>query len=258
MTKLLITIPSNGKVHTDFMTSVIGLTQALSRRKISFAVKTYEFSDIMTSRNFLMSYFLTQESFTHALLLDSDLVFAPDQFFRLLEADRSFTGAYYPNRRIGMKKLRAAIEAEAQLPAAEKTPIENLMARTQRYIATNSLVKGQPIPRKVDDGFETVATAGTGFLLVTREVPETMAANGAARPLPRSGRLPIYQGATRFYDFFSHKFSDDGAFYGEDQSFCRRWVIDCGGEIWMDRASKVSHIGSYRYPGDYAEVVDKE
>ena len=49
-------------------------------RDIDFALKTYEFSDLVMYRNYLVSYFLSHADFTHALLLDTDLEFAPTQF----------------------------------------------------------------------------------------------------------------------------------------------------------------------------------
>ena len=81
MKKVVIAIPTGGgRVHTKFMTCLIALTQKMSSARIAFAVKTYEFSDFVMSRNYLASYFLSQEEITHALLLDSDLEFSPDQF----------------------------------------------------------------------------------------------------------------------------------------------------------------------------------
>ena len=70
MPTLLILMPTGGHVDTPAVHSLIGLTQALPRRGIGFALKTYEWSDLVVSRNYLMSYFLAQKKFTHALLLD--------------------------------------------------------------------------------------------------------------------------------------------------------------------------------------------
>ena len=63
------------------MLSLIGLTQAMARRKVAFAMKTWEWSDLVISRNYLMSYFLAQKQFTHALLLDSDMSYPAQLFF---------------------------------------------------------------------------------------------------------------------------------------------------------------------------------
>jgi hypothetical protein len=100
MTTLLIQMPTGGHVDTPCVHAILGLTQELQRRGIPFALRTYEWSDLVISRNYLMSVFLAKKRFTHALLLDSDMSFEPDLFFKLLEFDEEFTVAPYPQRRM--------------------------------------------------------------------------------------------------------------------------------------------------------------
>ena len=107
---LLILLPSPGTVHTPFLTSMIGLTQALQHKKILFKVATIELFDIVMSRNYLMSVFLSDERFSHALFVDSDLSFEPEQFFRLLDFDADFVAAVYPDRRARDAVLQALYE----------------------------------------------------------------------------------------------------------------------------------------------------
>lgn len=250
--RLVILLPSNGKVHTKFLLSLIGLTQALAKRRIPFSIKNYEFSDIMMSRNYLVSYFLSKPDFTHALLLDSDLVFDPQQFFRLAEFKEDFTAATYADRRITDVVIREAIKETPAELWDKPNAVQTILARHMRYLHTvNSGERPEFKPRRRKD-FQTVVTAATGFMLISRNVVETMAERGVAKPLTRTGKLPIYQDAPRFSDFFSHEKTKEGdAFYGEDQSFCRRWRMQCDGDIWVDLKSQVSHIGEFTYHGDY-------
>ncbi len=257
MTKLVILIPTGGRVHTQFMSCMIGLTQALSKKGIAFSVKTYEFSDLVMSRNYLVSYFLSQEQFTHALLLDSDLEFRPQQVFRLLDFGEDFVAAAYPDRRITGPVLRDAMENAKDEDLESQRSVGKLLARYMRYITTTNLGSEQKFKRIKRDGFHTVASVGTGFMLITRNVVERIVEEGQAHPLPRTGRLNIYQDAPRFADFFSHHMTTaKDAFYGEDQSFCRRWILGCGGQIWVDRQSSVSHIGEFSYHGDFAAHLE--
>jgi hypothetical protein len=100
MTTLLILMPTGGHIDTPCVHSLMGLTQALSKRGIGFALRTYEWSDLVISRNYLLSVFLGLTKFSHALLLDSDMSFEPDLFFKLLDFDEDFTVAAYPQRRM--------------------------------------------------------------------------------------------------------------------------------------------------------------
>lgn len=133
MTTLMILMPTGGQIHTPAVHSLLGLTQALARRGIAFALKTYEWSDLVISRNYLMSCFLADRKFTHALLLDSDMSYPPQLFFDLLAFDADFTVAPYPQRQMRWQAFRAAIEREAAKPEDQRAPTADLLAGSLRY-----------------------------------------------------------------------------------------------------------------------------
>ncbi len=251
MTTLMILMPTGGQIHTPAVHSLLGLTQALARRGIAFALKTYEWSDLVISRNYLMSCFLADRKFTHALLLDSDMSYPPQLFFDLLAFDADFTVAPYPQRQMRWQAFRAAIEREAAKPEDQRAPTADLLAGSLRYNIPDTFEAGQPWPREVRNGFRKVPGAGTGFMLIRRAVPERMVAAGVALPVPGFNG-PGYPGAD-FHDFFSHLRGRGGTvMHGEDTSFCRRWIDGCGGEIWCHETARITHHGALAYPGDYA------
>lgn len=250
MTTLLILMPTGGHIDTPCVHALLGLTQAIAKRGIPFALRTYEWSDLVISRNYLMSVFLAKTQFSHALLLDSDMSFEPDLFFKLLDFDAEFTVAPYPQRRMPWTAFRAAIEREAAKPEDQRASTAALMAETMRYNIPQVFEPGEPWPLLRRDGFRKVPGAGTGFMLLKRSVPEKMVASGIAVPVPG------FNGAgypdADFHDFFSHLRGRGGAvMHGEDTSFCRRWISGCDGEIWCYEASKITHHGNLAYPGDY-------
>lgn len=251
MPSLLILMPTGGHVDTPTVHSLIGLTQALPKRGIAFALKTYEWSDLVISRNYLMSCFLADKKFTHALLLDSDMSFHPQLLFDLLAFDADFTVAPYPQRQMRWSTFRALVEREAQKPEADRAATDKLLAESYRYNVSETFEAGEDWPYEVRGGFRKVPGAGTGFMLIRRAVPERMVASGVAIPVPGFNG-PGYPGAD-FHDFFSHLRGRGGAvMHGEDTSFCRRWIDGCGGEIWCHETAKVTHHGGLAYPGDYA------
>jgi hypothetical protein len=251
MPTLLILMPTGGQIDTPTVQSLLGLTQALQRKKIPFALKTYEWSDLVISRNYLMSYFLAQTKFSHALLLDSDMSFHPQVFFDLLEFDVDFTVAPYPQRQMRWSIFRALIERETEKPTAERRPTDQLLAESLRYNVAERFEAGEDWPHEVRGNFRKVPGAGTGFMLIRRAVPERMVETKAAVPVPGFNG-PGYPGAD-FHDFFSHLRGRGGAvMHGEDTSFCRRWIKDCGGEIWCHETARITHHGSLAYPGDYS------
>ena len=253
---LLIMVPNTGMVHTEFMKSIIGLTQSLQTKNIAFLLKTVEFSDIVMSRNYLLSYFLSHEKFSHALFIDSDLSFKPEQFYRLFDFDAEFVAAAYPNRRMAEGILKAVWNGQkkASNNQSETEMIQETLAGAMHYLVTRHASQTTSITEEQKDGFHTAASLAGGFSLIKRAVPEKMVQAGVAQLFPRAGRLNIYQDAPHFADFFSHLPTEENqALLGEDQSFCKRWVQGCGGKIWVDGASKITHHGNYAFRGDYSK-----
>ena len=53
------------------------------------------------------------------------------------------------------------------------------------------------------------------------------------------------------YALFNCLVDEDGCYLSEDYSFCRRWT-DIGGEIWIDLQSRLTHVGSFQFDGDFS------
>jgi len=155
-----------------------------------------------------------------------------------------------------MTSVKAARWAAAAAGLSRSTPIETLLHRVWIYNHQRAGFGGAAwVPRR-RDGFITVPATGTGMMLVSRAVPETMVARGVALAKPRMSEVPLHKGI-RFHDFFSHLDSPEGdVMYGEDQSFCMRWTRDCGGDIWLDTRSEVVHYGVKPFPGVYADRLE--
>lgn len=255
---LLIAMPTLGTITTPTVKSLIGLTQALARRGVPFGLETYEFSDIVFSRNQLMCIFHTRERFTHMLFLDSDMAFQPDAIFRLIEFDVDFAVTAYPQKHPKWNAIRAAIEAEATKPEDQRASMEQILSASWTYNHQLADFGGTPWRSQSRGGFVTVPAAGTGMMLLSRAVPETMVAKGIVAAKPRMAQVPLHKDL-KYHDYFSHLTSPDGGLmYGEDQSFCMRWTHMCGGDIWMDTESTITHHGAKSFTGRYSDALYRD
>ena len=50
--------------------------------------------------------------------------------------------------------------------------------------------------------------------------------------------------------------AQSGLYFPEDYTFCKRWTA-MGVEIWVDVFSKLTHVGSFSYEGDFSVFVSK-
>ena len=112
------------------------------------------------------------------------------------------------------------------------------------------------------EGIVEVREAGTGFMLIHREVFEKMIEKYGdeikfAVDMGDPNLPPVYS-----YDFFSVGVYMDNdmipprkRFLSEDWYFCQRWRA-MGGKILMHTRTSCNHIGVYNYPGDPQAVMD--
>src|SRR5580704_17315587 len=106
----------------------------------------------------------------------------------------------------------------------------------------------------VVNGFTRVRYAGTGFLMIRRQVLEKMCAHPPYAPLQfqrEHSRDALAGSPNRFALFECMIDPATGTYLSEDFAFCKRWT-DIGGEIWADLDSRLDHVGPSVFHGDIA------
>jgi len=228
-----------GMVTQSYMTSVLRLIQSAPAMgfKTALAMLGYD-SLIPRARATLVGSFLDNKDATHLMFIDADIGFELEQVYRLLEADKDFTAALYPVKALDWD----------QMPERCTRGAEPLAQGPLNYVGTFC----RDDSAKRDGDFATATYAGGGFQLIRRTViekmieayPQTKFSKLLATPTGERPSENLYALFDTFID------SETGEYLSEDYAFCRRWR-EIGGEIWLDRNSRLTHTGNFDYRGEH-------
>src|SRR6201988_3080606 len=161
--QLVIATPCfGGQVASIYASSIFALQSALrAKSNVGLKVHLRDGDALITrARANLVTLFLDDPAATHLLFVDADIGFAPEQVFRLIESGADVVAGCYPIKRINWDKARRALEANRP----------NLAAASLDYV----LEIDDPDRVVVVNGFTRVRYAGTGFLMIRRNVLERM------------------------------------------------------------------------------------
>jgi len=245
-THLVIGTPCyGGQVTTAYASSLLKLQQACLRRGGTDLTVLMQAGDalITRARQNLVAHFLENAGATHLLFIDADIGFEPDQVFRLLDCDADMTAAVYPTKRIEWARFSTLAQAGRAHPESEALSYVLKLEVPERLALRGRFVKAR--------------YAGTGFLMIRRAALVSMIERYPELRYQREHQTgdPLRNSQWRSA-LFNCMIDDDGNYLSEDFSFCRRWT-DMGGEIWVDLESRLNHVGSIVFVGDYASRFDK-
>ena len=110
---------------------------------------------------------------------------------------------------------------------------------------------------KVDKGAISVYDAGTGFMLIKREVFEKMIeAYSELKYIDDTGSLSVEEKEWTYAFFNSYVDPEKHRFLSEDYGFGRYWQ-KIGGQVWVDPSIELMHLGRYEYKGKLIDwIVD--
>ncbi|MFT8897805.1 MAG: hypothetical protein ABF968_12730 [Acetobacter sp.] len=234
-----------GLVTQTYMQSIIGCMAMAQHHGIELTLSLVGNDALITrSRNTLLHQFFTQSDASHILFVDSDIGFAPDAVPRLVAAGKDLVAGLYPLKDRYWDSLTNVLTKRG-----EPTETASL-----RYVGESASLHEQHPGDGTDTGLVKAGYAGTGFMLISRQVVQRMI---EAYPETRYKRIdaPVGQDnsaavETDAYALFDCMIDPEtGTYLSEDFTFCKRWR-DLGGEVWLDTGLKLSHTGASTFTGD--------
>lgn len=220
--KVMVGLPMYGGVEPLFMLSMIQLVRQLPCEMV--LKPCLGDSLVSRARNRIAAAFLASDC-THLLFLDSDLIFSPEHIARLVAHDLPIVAGLYPKKQKELGWVCNMLDT----------------------------------PKEPEGDLQEVKYAGTGCLMIAREVfEEILRFQWAEEYDPDDGDEPGVK-----WDFFAVGVVElDGRrrYLSEDWFFCERARI-CGYRIMMDTRVVLKHVGQMIYPlqdlAEFGELIDK-
>jgi hypothetical protein len=205
---------------------------------------------INRARNKFVTKFLDNKEFngTHLLFIDADIGFNIENLKRIIEFDREVVTCTYPVKGFYWQQLLDRIKEN-----------NNIDEQTMRDYLLQFNVNLYP-NTEFKNGFARVKESATGFMMIKRNVFTTIMDKNPQLKYKPDLRTGI-EGSDNAYDFFPvgiYKEKDGvNRFLSEDYYFCRLWE-ECGGEIWTDLSTPITHLGSTEYHGMFMTQLNKK
>jgi hypothetical protein len=204
---------------------------------------------IPRGRNTIVAKFMADPSFTHLLFIDADITWQAQAIELLVNHDKPIVGAAYPKKGFEWKKLLKVKEQIQEPWDARKESI--IQANLMNYVLNFSE------NRRVENNLLEVKHLGTGFLMIKREVFETMM--GAYPHTKYDDDINILsetenQFLYAFFDCVVSKETHKTHYLSEDYYFEKR-AVEAGYKVYLDVRIPLSHTGTFTWRGQFLASV---
>jgi hypothetical protein len=211
------------------MMSILKLLNAAKNNNLNISFYPIFFESLVSrARNAAVAHFLEDKENTHILFIDSDIIFEPEDVFKLIKANKEVVAGIYPKKYIVWDRLK-------KYPESERVDFP---------------IGGQI--KMTEDNFLEMDYLPTGFLLISRT-----AINKIIKQYPElkyRNDIDGYMSAgDNFYDLFKVGIRN-GIYESEDWGFCSLWK-SVGGKVLIHPEINVKHLGWHEYEGNLLKYI---
>lgn len=223
-----------GMMCTEYAESILGLKEACMQNGIKLTcIFLGNESLIQRGRNTIAHHFMKMKDATHLMFIDADQKFVPNDIAKMIKANKGIIGGCVPMKGINWEMVREGVVSDfADL--SKLTGIFNV-----NKLEGHEMQNG-------NEPFQ-VKHVGTGFMLVRRDVFETL-----------KSHVGWYQKSCatvdtneKVYDYFKVQ-NVDHELLSEDYNFCHMYR-EQGGTVWAAPWCELGHFGAYLFSGQYAK-----
>lgn len=222
---VFIGMPTHRDFPAEMMVSMFRTMNACREVGIDLTIHEEIGSSLIEAARSKVAYHFLQGSYDMLFWIDSDIVWDPNDFVRLVAlcTQRDIVAACYPAKMLPMQFM----------------------------------INGNPGDRIDTDELGLISQIkgiGMGFTCVSRRVIEAMVAGTKENPVPMLvfpdvGKAPIPK-------IFRTGATEEGHFMGEDMAFfhdCR----ELGFPLYIDPTVKLGHVGPHKFEGRLSDLLEK-
>jgi hypothetical protein len=246
---VLFAIPCyDQQISEPTMMSLIKTLMYFRDHNIKFAVATITDSLINRARNSMTAKFMAQEQLTHLMCIDADISWEPEDIIKMLWHDKEIMTGAYPIKSVNWESVEQNVK--------DGMTHDQLLGNSLRFVV-NAVKDKENQSLSVSNGAIEIFDAGTGFMLIKREVfTKLIAAYPHLKYNDDTGSLNDEERNWTYAFFNSYIDPHLNRFLSEDYGFCRYWQ-DIDGKVWVDPAIKMGHLGRMRYEGTMMSFLEK-
>ena len=222
----------NHTCNTEWMMSILKLLNSAKETGLNMSFYPIFFESLVSrARNASVAHFLEDEENTHLLFIDSDIIFEPEDVYRLIQAEKDVIAGMYPKKYIVWDRLKKDPNAErVDFPIGGEIKV-------------------------TDDDFIESGYLPTGFLMIKRK---------AILKLIEQHPELKYKNDIDGYGFDNDNFYNlfnagirNGIYESEDWGFCSLWK-ESGGQVLIHPDINLKHVGWHEYSGNLVNYIFKK
>lgn len=238
--KILIASPTyDGNVRKEYMQSIMALTDYFRQAAIAWEMVMEPATLLHVMRSVMATKALTDKDITHILFVDTDMGFQVSAVKKLIEASKEIIGCAYPYRTIPLHEKIAKPDLTFRQAIAQSVPYAVHFPRGAKTL-------------NIVDGVVEVSGLGTGLMLISKATLQTMVERKCVEAFANGFPYNQWYRQAQYYGFFDYV-KVDGAYIGEDYSFCHRWIHGCEGKIYAVVNEEIMHVGPTPIVGRYSD-----
>ena len=222
----------NHTCNTEWMMSILKLLNSAKETGLNMSFYPIFFESLVSrARNAAVAHFLEDEENTHLLFIDSDIIFEPEDVYRLIQAEKDVIAGMYPKKYIVWDRLKKDPNAErVDFPIGGEIKV-------------------------TDDDFIESGYLPTGFLMIKREAILKLIEQHPE--LKYKNDIDGYMGGEdNFYNLFNAGIRN-GIYESEDWGFCSLWK-ESGGQVLIHPDINLKHVGWHEYSGNLVNYIFKQ